>query len=472
MAYYYVKAGGTANAGTDNGRSATQRTGTWNAATIDYYPTIAAANSALTKPIDGDFIMVSHLHVGTHSLVSVFFNSTGSVSGIGLVIVSVDNANQENYKPGASETITDAFSYYIYNNGLIAGVSLSTDNDTINILNPGTEWVIQDCTLTAQGSGDFCVRTGAAGSFLRLVNVELVVESTGAEYFLLAAGNVVIWDGGSVSGVSPGSLIDPFGTGGGAQIHITGVDFSSFTGALHEGMIAGANDATLMRLQNCRLNSSVTFPTLVGGMHRLEIYNTDWLAGGGYHRFHVETGIGTAKNNDATYVTDIAPWYEGSIKSSIEVTTKSRCSNIRPFVFELPAQYVDLSNTVSDVLSLDLLVDNTVVTLTDTDIAAFLVYPDGTTAIQANWISTGKTVGAGNIGTDPLAAGTTLTNTGGLGDADWTKSISDVNATQYRLLMDTSVDPGQATAVSIRIEIYKESINAGELFIHPIINTG
>ena len=89
--------------------------------------------------------------------------------------------------------------------------------------------------------------------------------------------------------------------------------------------------------------------------------------------------------------------------------------------------------------------------------------------ITPNWLTSGKTVGTGNLGIDPLAAGTTLTNTGGLSDSSWTKVLSDANATQYRLELDTSSNVGEATAVGIRIEVYVPSIAAGELFIHPLL---
>ena len=125
-----------------------------------------------------------------------------------------------------------------------------------------------------------------------------------------------------------------------------------------------------------------------------------------------------------------------------------------PFVFNLPIEYVDLTNTTTDLIRVAL---TTSLTLTDTEIAAYLVYPDGTTSVQANWVTSGKTVGAGNYGIDPLDAGTTLPTS----STAWTGAL----ANKYQLDCDTSGDPGAVAPVSVRIEIYRASITNTQLFI-------
>jgi hypothetical protein len=136
---------------------------------------------------------------------------------------------------------------------------------------------------------------------------------------------------------------------------------------------------------------------------------------------------------------------------------------VEPFIFDLPAQYIDLSDTASDVLTLDLVTD---LTLTDTEIAAFIQYADGTTIVQSNGLTTGKTVGTGNLGIDPLAAGSTLAASA-LGAGDWTAEPASPNF--YKLELDTTSDAGQACVVSVRIAVFRASIAAGKLFIHPLI---
>ena len=195
------------------------------------------------------------------------------------------------------------------------------------------------------------------------------------------------------------------------------------------------------------------------------MYNCDDATGNDFHRFLRTTGSGAVYNNDSVYVTATKAWYGGLAYSSMEVTTTAFCNHGNPFVFDFPSRYADLSDASSDLVTIEL-VTAAAQTLTDTDIAAFLVYPDGTTAVIPVWVTSGKTVGAGNYGVDPLAAGTTLA-AGALGAGDWTGE--PVSGNFYKMQLDTTGTAGQATALAIRIEVYKPSIAVGELFIHPLV---
>jgi hypothetical protein len=473
MAFFYVKNGGTATG--DGGRATTARTGTWNATASEYYDNIEDALGATTDPRDGDQILISDLAASSWSPAGdvVINGSTSSAAdGAGLQVVSVDNANQDQYKPGASQEITHASRQYTFNfNGLIAGVTLISA-DHIGSDTACKCWRFIDASLTP-GDGGKDIIIGVAGGahwLLENTDIDMTQDQTGvAGSILIGNGGRLVMYGGSIPYHASASSHNLFGPGyadGGASADLYGVDLSTVETNLINGLTSAAShDCVNVRLFNCKLNSGITFFSAqpVTSRHRLEIFNTDDDTSADYHRFHIEDGSGSAKNNDVTFVTATEAWYESADKSSIEVVTSATCSHVEPFIFDLPAQYIDLSDTASDVLTLDLVTD---LTLTDTEIAAFIQYADGTTIVQSNGLTTGKTVGTGNLGIDPLAAGSTLAASA-LGAGDWTAEPASPNF--YKLELDTTSDAGQACVVSVRIAVFRASIAAGKLFIHPLI---
>lgn len=477
MGWYYVKENGTATG--DGGYEASAaRTGTWNASTDDYYSDIKDMfDTATTPPGDGDKIMFSHLADSSFAITAnQSLNPNGAVAGAGIEYISVDNANQDQYKPGAQQTSTGAFDLSLVFNGFIAGVILESEVD-INTIGGVRTWVIVDSTLRPGAvAGDIDI----AQDSLHLILLNTVLDFTldqAAVTGSIKLSNGVIFEmyGGSVdyyTGTTNNMFVAGYANGG-CRAKFVGVDMSTCNTSLVATLTnAGVHDNVLIQFIDCNIKAAlpVTNGALISIRHRVELFGTDDTTSDEQHRFHVEDGAGLARNNDATYVTATKVWFAGTAKSSIEVITTSLCSHVFPFIFTLPEQYIDMSDVTKDVLYLDILVDNTAITaLTDTDIAFLMCYPDGTTKVIKHWLTTGKTVDTGNLGTDPLAAGTELTNVGGLADGDWTKVLSDVNATQYRVKLDTSGDIASAGVATIRVEVYKSGIVAGDLFIHPLI---
>lgn len=471
MAYYYVKNGGTATG--DGGRATVQRTGLWNSTLTEYYDNVEDAVGATTTPGDSDYILISHLATSSWSLASTLtFNASGTSGDPGLQIISVDNANQENYLPGASQTSTHTSNDFKFGlSGLVQGVSLTSGN-TIGSNSNCRFWRFVDSTLKLGDNNSDLLLTSTDGAYWELLNstLDFTTDPSGVSGGIqIDNACTLVMRGGSVPHNLSSSwryLTKGDGANGGATMIFDGVDLSTIDTALINGVtLPFSNDTFLLKIIGCKMATSYTVfnnaPLLP--QWRTEIYNSDDATSDNYHHFYIEDGTGVVENNDATYVTATKSWYEGSAKSSIEVITTSITSHVYPLRFELLAQYVDLSSTSSDVLTVNLVTD---LTLTDTDLAAFLKYSDGTTAVIANWVTSGKTVGTGNFGIDPLSAGTTLA-TSSLGAADWTGEPASPNF--YKLELDTTGDPGQACVVSIYIEVYKPSIAAGSLFIHPLL---
>ena len=458
--HIYVSSVHGTNTGGSDTSYATQQTGAMTSLTAgNVYNNIGSAIAG-AAPSSGDTVYIADNHNAAYD------NGSSPLLPPGVKFVSVSASNIDAYSPGAKENLTDfGDDYNIATGGivLLAGLDLETGDEIIRSTNSECGSYCQDMIFRPDDITDLAIGLGQDGQIHKLVNCDIIANDSGAYCFDIGYGGVIIWLGGSV--ITATTLAKVSGQGGGT-LNIVGVDLSPITTVYDSGPNSD-DDNLLFVLQGCKLNSNLSLPTSFGKVgQRFEMYNCDDSINNKFYRFYIADYSGSAKNNDSTYVTTTESWYDGSDKSSIEVITTANCSHITPFIFELPAQYVDLSDTASDLITIDLVTDSTAVSLTDTDIAAFLVYPDGTTAVQANWVTSGKTVGTGNYGIDPLAAGTTL-SASSLGAGDWTGEPASANF--YKMELDTSGDAGQATAVTIRIEVYKASIGSGDLFIHPII---
>jgi hypothetical protein len=468
--HIYVSSVVGTNTGASDTSKATQQTGNITSMTAgDVYASIRAAVAGCS-PSDGDTVYVcdNHSHTDTTSA-DIELSASTDQAGAGVRYISVDNTSIADYKQGAAEYLSANYEYILRGCGLLAGISLKSDDNCLASSPTSGEWRVQDCTLGANTSTDLVFYAAHDGVHLTLINVEIdAFGGNVTEAFRLANAARLNWYGGGTSASTNNflSLIDVNGNGG-CSANIVGVNLTKTTSSILSAS-TDSSDHIDITLQNCILDPSVSIHDgIASDKQRISLFNCDQTSTDAYHRFHVETGSGTAINNDSVYVTANTAWYEGSAKSSIKVTTDSSISFVHPFVFELPTQYVDLSSASTDKITVNMVTD---AVLTDTKIAAFLCYPDGTTSVQSNWITSGATVGTGNYGTDPLSAGTTL-STSALGAADWTGEPASPNF--YKMDLDTSGDAGQATAVSIRIEVYYDFTTDGDvLYIDPLLEVG
>jgi len=472
MAYYLVRDDGGSNIGTatgDGGRVTSKPTGAWPVSTSAYYAKWLDARAATTPPTWGDTILYANDH-------DEVFELTGN-AGLGPLSnsltnwfrhISVDPTDVEEYLPGASITNSDNLFYYsVYGLLLFAGMTIKNNggNDVLFGSDEGFFRFI-DCLL-------HCDHVNAAQSVLRnfggstyqltaeLVNTEVKHnDPDGADLIRAQYGAIIKMFGGKLThgnGTHTGvSLV----ASNGAIYELTGVDMTNCRTPFD---LSGDN--TRYILHGCTLNSNLIISTPQNRQNRLEMFECDDTTGNDQHRFHVQDGAGKAVNNDSIYVTNTDAFYDGSSKSSIEVTTTALCDSAQPFVFEIPAQIVDLSQAASDTVSIELVTDN--ITLTDADICATLMYPDGTSKTVQNFASSLSSVPTGATGVNnPYTTGTTLT-AGSLGASDWTGEPATPNF--YKLSMDTSGDTGSLAAVAVRIEVNKPSITSGDLFIHPLL---
>lgn len=468
MAFFYVKAGGTATG--DGGRYASAKTGTWATAftaTSEYYATLYAATQATTPPTDGDSIYCSSASTTGTATASTYIGTGGTIDGAGIKIISVDDSNVDQYKPGFTEALTTTFGidYYFNLNVLLAGLRLDSQDNTLSSGNLSVNIRCIDCVLKALDSADSPFSGNHAGALIELYNTEIVYGNTNTAS-KCSNGSYFKWIGGTTANSTANCEIMIDGFNGAVHYYLEGINLTKVDQLC--GPTATSDERSTFIIRNCLLKSGVILhgTMLASDPLRFEMYNCDDSTGNALHRFYIADGSGTARNNDSTYVTADEPWYEGNTKSSIEVLTSSGCSRVHPFIFELPAQYVNLYKQGSQKLTINLVTDSTAVSLTDTDIVAYLTYPDASSAATPRIKSSTSTTATGSWVPNPLAAGTTLA-TSALTAADWTGEPASSNF--YKLEIDTSSVPGQACAVSIRIEVYKPSIAAGDLFISPEI---
>ena len=468
--HFYVSSVVGTNTGTTDTSYGSQQTGTFAGLTAsNVYDSLGRVSKITVPPTDEDIIYVANNHSAAYDNVTPpDFNSAGTPGGLGLQIVSVDNTDIVKYLPGASDELNDSGDDMIFSNsGVVSGVDLKTSDNVISVSNHDAMWRYQDMTVNVSSGG---LDTGVFGSndaHIHLVNVTINTTAASNTPLHIINNCVTEWIEGALTGtVTTGNLLNGVLDG---RLYMTGVDLSNHSGTLMQAAV-GSSDHGLMRLQNCKLHALVTLHgDLATQRQRFEMFNTDDGTADVYHRFYVADGIGSARNNDAVYVTDVNTWYGGTDQSSIEVRTHAtRCSHIAPFHFTLPAQYVDLSATASDVLTVDM---TTNLALTDTDIAAFLVYPDGTTKVTPITIfstAAATTPPTGSNAPNPIEAGNTL-DTSALGAGDWT---GESTTNFYKLELDTSGTAGEEGVLAVRIEVYKSGIDGttNQLFINPVFS--
>jgi hypothetical protein len=453
--HIYVDSNHGTNDGSSDTSFASRQTGAMSSLpAAEVYENFGAATAATTDPSDGDFIYVADNHSASYDNgINVVFNVSGALDGVGLTVVSVDTTAIDAYKVGtAKETLTDTVDDFIFNgNGSLSGINLQTGDDIIALVT-AEYWAFQDLTVYPQGTNDSGVYLNTS-STIHLINSGIDCGAAGVRPVKLNGTYTnLIWKGGTVTGTAPTIMF----TLNDGIINVTGVDLSLISGTLVE-YVGSANVPITARFNNCKMNAGVALYTgLTDPTWRFELYNSD---SADYHRFEVASGLGQAINNDSIYVTATEGWYGGSDKSSISVTTTAKCLPGRPFVFELPSQYVDLASTSTDFITLDLITDTA---LTEKDICAYLVYPDGASAVTPNWVNSQGGVG----GYDPLSS--TALSTSSLGAGEWTGEGALTSPIYYKLELDTSGNAGSESAIGIRIEVYKASIT-DPIYIHPLL---
>ena len=436
MAYYYVKTDG-ANDGIKVTGSLTKQSGSFTTLGVsNYYATIALAITG--GATSGDYICVSDSHSFTSDASQ---NYVGPVSGAGLTILTVDDANcdtQAAVPAAAQESVTSAGDFSF--SGKVAAYSLHLNSsDQIN-LGSVCEVTLTDCILY----WDVAISVNSDGANVRFINCELRYEDVNS-YIRLAGGTTLSVIGGSID--STAKMFSATGGNGGCHINLTGVDLSSITasGAVFSdfGNNWAGEDGLILNVSGCKLNATPppwNNESFSRTNHRLTVTNSGPDSTAAEYQYLSESAHASAEDESGTY-RDGSTAFPSGAKTSLKCTSLSTASPSIPFSFDFPTRFAELATPATDTLRIYLVSS---ATLYDSDVWAEVSYPDGTTKQLYNFLSTRHT--------DLLAAnGTELTTN----TEAWTNPPATPN--YYQIDIDTSTGPGSDCYPIVRVYVAKAS---------------
>lgn len=450
MAFYYVKTGGTATG--DAGRYASRQTGSFaTLGTANYYASTAAALAATTAPSAGDEICISTAHNFTSASQIVLSGPTGSAA-VPLKYISVADANMDQSSIATSAQISTTATVDLRISGgnntrtSFYGIYFSVE-DSLRLFHANSTAYLSNCTIEAPSASDVLVKSTAAGGHITLNNCTLKCGNATNIPLVIQTSSILRMIGGSVTIASGtvNNLISGNGSTGGTVIELIGVDLSKIGNYLLADLGSGGGDLIVdLSVEGCKLNASLTGFTeeaLNGGSKRISITRSSSSSSAAEYQFYKNSDQHIVDNNTTFFRDSSTAFTESSQKVSMKVVTGAGADRLAPFYFDLPCRYAELSSASADTLRLYLLSSDS--GLTNQDVWAVLIYPDGTNKEMFNYLT--------SAATDPIATGTALTANS---DA-WTGRTTE---TRYQIDLDTSGDPGSDCAPILRIFIGKPSL--------------
>jgi hypothetical protein len=458
--YFYVNSGGLLAASADTPYTS-QQTGTFPSAANCYASVNAALSSAkTTDPDHGDYVLIADTYDDNYTITTDIVGKSQS-RGAGVALISVDANNCEKYKRGATVSTTGgSASLQLYGTLLVAGIDFEPD-DNFSAL--GEENItLYDCSTTASGSGDVVFGCTSMDGHLRAIKTTFNFNDAGVAGLRFGNGifHFINCDFQTTASYTNGCVIKSFDTNH-WHVHFIGCDFSgvAFDYIIDYNEALPSPYANAVYIKNCEKHTSsdwVQSTSLGHGGNIRHITNSGDSTGGSEYQYYYETAEGKVEEDTGIYRDGSAPWLVSGQQVSYKVTTASTGDG-NPFFFELPSlRYTKLSSTATDTLRLHI---TTAVTLTDGDIWAEAIYPDGTVLYQTNTITTPEAEAYVPASFRNIAASTLSTNT-----ESWTGALSN----RYHIDINTSQDPGSDSAPMIRVWVSKPSTT---LYICSTIET-
>ena len=403
MAYYYFKAGGTADKlGTDNGRTTTKRTGAWSGTTTDYYDSlydVFAGDKPTIAPVAGDYILCSHLHSNAHTV-----STTVSVVS-GVIIMSVDNANQENYLKGATEGTTtyDTYKLLSVNASTLysRGVNYSVGSH-FYLNQEGCSYFFEDCDVSMIHVSASTIQTYGYATYLSLTNVALDM-SAGVASLQMGRGSIIHWRGGSLTAdITSTKLIQVDGQSGG-EFLVEDVDLSVLSKDILDAALRTADDDVNVILRRCKISSGQVITTgSKTGFYATPATMESCDTGDGYHYYSYVWDNGEVSEDTAIYRT-LGSTYDGTNGFSSELISTALASHSKPLVGAYTPFYVDVDTgdyTTDITFTAHFVVDGSATALNSDEVWLEVEYTDGLDNALGVVVTTKA---------DPLATGTAPT---------------------------------------------------------------
>jgi hypothetical protein len=453
MAYYYVKSGGTAAAGADAGRYTSAQTGSFaTLGAANYYGKIVDAIGAATPPVAGDEIRVSSSHsLTTGSTITYTYSTTAVIS-----VVSVDDAACDAYLAGAKEDTTQT----VYVRGKSSHYGMTYENSyQHSCLSPNSSARYENCTIRLSGS-NVPLQAGADGVVSELINTTIYCSATTGG-INLGYGHLINWVGGALTAATTAAyLVRVSATEGGGVLNVTGVDLSVVTTALlNHGATQTTDDTLIVRIHGCKLASGVAYfsGSLTNPGTSILVTNSSDTSAAAEYQYYYQDYFGYVDDDTVIYRDESTAFPSGQ-KISLKCVTTSAASSYAPFAFDVPARYCALSSASTDTIRIYFAVTNTI-TLTNKNIWAEVIYPDGTNKNVYNRVTSRITdiIGTGTAWTDDSGSSTWKQSSGA---AD----LSGYN--EYRMDITTSGDVGADCVPVVRIYIGEPSAT---VYIDPTL---
>ena len=447
MAYFYVKNSlGTRT----TGGGLTQQTGsftTLGAASV--YATIAAAIT--DGATAGDFILCSDLHDFDSGGTTVAW--VGPTTGF-MCVCSVDDANCDAFSAGATERTTSGSAADIDISGLVSAYGMTlTFVDDLRLLSSGSEFKAYLCSIGPINSTDG-LRFAQDGQAYELVDCTLDLAASTSRLATMEYGGIIVMRGGGFTrsgGANANSLTSTgFGNGGGT-LNLFGADLTIFNQVLFDavGGNLSADDVINVRMDLCDLNASATFfdEDFANTYNDVFITRCTDSSSAAEYQYFKRTRGGDITDDDTFYRDGSTAYDDSAQKVSVKITANTDNSRFAPLAFDFPTIDAALSSASTDTLRIYILSADT---LTDADIWAEALYPDGTTKNIGNIATSQSNVLTGSFAPDPLATGTALTTN----TEAWTGRTTE---NRYQIDIDTSGDVGADCVPTIRLYFAKAS---------------
>ena len=387
MAFYYVKAGGTATG--DAGRSTTARVGSFATMGVSaYYNSVrdVFAGAIPTTPPDGDNVLVSNLHSEVSG--ATYQVGIGSVTtGLNTTVMSTDDSNVSLYLKGAEIRTTNGDIQLgsrvdNSNNFIIKGFVLQSD-DVFDVFARYSNVLIFDCSVTNINGNALLTSTYQNN----LTYLKCVFDI--ASYFNYGYKVRLIGCSGAIK------KGDRYFTSGAAGIYAEACDFSAST-VPHMTSEQGVAEFHGCKLTPAMMDLSIPSSKRGGNAILNSCYAT--ALGGYYYQAYVDSSIKVS----TSILTYLNYKYDSVNGASLLLESQAGVGVSAPGIFKLcdiPAQDLAAGDKTYRV---QLLLDtDTVAALTDSNFWIDLVHSNNTDLALGNIVSSRNT--------DILSAGVTLT---------------------------------------------------------------
>jgi len=373
----------------------------------------------------GDFLMCADNH--SHDYAA---NTTlaGPTSGVPIKCISVDTTNIDQYKTGAFEQSSGNADLIMSGDWACDGFNSEASDDVGTSGNDSS--LVYNNGVFRVSAIDDALNFGGGNGNVELNNTEIKLDDANAR--ILSISSKMVINGGSVTTTSGG--INALFESANGLTQLNGVNLLAVTGdILQHGGVSADNKVAFM-MHKCPIGSGAVFlgqTLLRPGISILATQCSNSSAAAEY-QYHYEDFYGVAEDQDDTGIFRAeSTAFPSGTQSSLKVTTNSNCEQTTPLSFRPFSRFMELSVASTDTARIYFVVANTV-TLTDTDVWAELIYPDGTSKNVFNYLS--------NRNTDILAAGTTHTTDSSSDWRDGAGALTGFN--EYQMDLDTSGDVG------------------------------